>query len=118
MLEVPPGVEITNVTVAAGHPSSSSIYPACFAPYVITTACSDGNVRFWKCKNTEEDKTTGAQDRTTADAIKRIKYEWHEWEMMIRTEDTSAIKVPGEQNFVTFCGRVSPLVDKLASSLS
>ncbi len=53
VLEVPSGVEISHVTVSAGHPSSSSIYPACFAPYVITTACSDGCVRFWKCRTSQ-----------------------------------------------------------------
>ena len=86
VLEVLDRVEITNVSVSAGHPSSSSIYPACFAPYVITTACSDGTVRFWKCESVDP---SGASDNQA------VKYEWHEWEMMIRTEDTSSIKVPG-----------------------
>ena len=87
VLEVAEGIDITNVTVSAGHPSSSSIYPACFAPYVITTACSDGTVRFWKCQTVD---TSGASDDRQL-----VKYEWHEWEMMIRTEDTSVVKVPG-----------------------
>ena len=86
VLEVLDRVEITNVSVSAGHPSSSSIYPACFAPYVITTACSDGTVRFWKCQS------VGSSDASDNQAV---KYDWHEWEMMIRTEDTSSIKVPG-----------------------
>ena len=86
VLEVLDRVEITNVSVSAGHPSSSSIYPACFAPYVITTACSDGTVRFWKCQTADSSGTSENQ---------AVKYEWHEWEMMIRTEDTSSIKVPG-----------------------
>ena len=86
VLEVLDRVEITNVSVSAGHPSSSSIYPACFAPYVITTACSDGTVRFWKCQTAD---SSGVSENQA------VKYEWHEWEMMIRTEDTSSIKVPG-----------------------
>ena len=86
ILEVSQGIEITNVTVSAGHPSSSSIYPACFAPYVITTACSDGTVRFWKCETVDKGVESGTPP---------VKYKWHEWEMMIRTEDTSAVKVPG-----------------------
>ena len=49
-LPLPDGVELIHAAPAAGHLSSSSIYPACFAPYIIVTACSDSTVRFWKCK--------------------------------------------------------------------
>lgn len=49
-LPIPEGVELVHAAPAAGHLSSSSIYPACFAPYIIVTACSDSTVRFWKCK--------------------------------------------------------------------
>lgn len=35
---------------AAGHLSSASIYPACLAPYLIVTACSDKSVYFWRCE--------------------------------------------------------------------
>jgi hypothetical protein len=51
-LPIPDGVEVVHAAPAAGHLSSSSIYPACFAPYIIVTACSDSTVRFWKCKVT------------------------------------------------------------------
>ena len=34
------GVEVVHAVPAVGHLSSSSIYPACLAPYVIVTACS------------------------------------------------------------------------------
>lgn len=49
-LPIPDGVELVHAAPAAGHLSSSSIYPACFAPYIIVTACSDSTVRFWNCK--------------------------------------------------------------------
>lgn len=44
-LPLPPGVEVIHASPAAGHLSSASIYPACFAPYIITTACSDSTIR-------------------------------------------------------------------------
>lgn len=49
-LPIPDGVEVVHAAPAAGHLSSSSIYPACFAPYIVVTACSDSTVRFWNCK--------------------------------------------------------------------
>ena len=39
-LPLPDGVEVVHAVSAVGHLSSSSIYPACLAPYVIVTACS------------------------------------------------------------------------------
>ena len=45
-LPLPEGVEVTCATPAAGHLSSSSIYPACFATYHVVTACSDNSVRW------------------------------------------------------------------------
>lgn len=44
-LPLPDGVELVHAAPAAGHLSSASIYPACFAPYIITTACSDSTIR-------------------------------------------------------------------------
>lgn len=88
MLDLPTGIQVTSATPAAGHLSSSSIYPACFAPYLVSTACSDGRIRFWHCLC--EDSSDGKQGQGDF-----MKYEWKEWEMMIRTEDTSSIKVAG-----------------------
>lgn len=48
-LPLPDGVEIVHAEPAAGHLSSSNIYPACLSPYLICTACSDGKTRFWRC---------------------------------------------------------------------
>jgi hypothetical protein len=44
-LPLPEGVEVVHAAPAAGHLSSASIYPACFAPYIVVTACSDSTVR-------------------------------------------------------------------------
>ncbi len=44
-LPLPKGVEIIHAVPAVGHLSSSSIYPACLAPYVMVTACSDNKIR-------------------------------------------------------------------------
>ena len=44
-LPLPADVEIVDCVAAAGHLSSSSIFPACLAPYLIITACTDNTVR-------------------------------------------------------------------------
>ena len=44
-LPLPEGVEVIHAVPAVGHLSSSSIYPACLAPYVMVTACTDSVVR-------------------------------------------------------------------------
>jgi len=54
ILPLPDDVEVIHATPAAGHLSSSNIYPACFAPYLLCTACSDGSIRFWKCQVTSK----------------------------------------------------------------
>ena len=48
LLPLPEGVQVVHAVPAVGHLSSSSIYPACLAPYVIVTACSGnlGNFKF------------------------------------------------------------------------
>jgi hypothetical protein len=91
VIDLPEGVSIQSVTMAAGHLSSSSIYPACFAPYLLSGACTDGRVRFWRCQ------------------VEHDKYAWTEWEMMIRSEDTSAIRVAGKPLHVScaYSGRVA-----------
>ncbi|VDI15898.1 Hypothetical predicted protein [Mytilus galloprovincialis] len=48
-LPLPEDVDIVSAEIAAGHLSSASIYPACLAPYLLVTACSDGTLRFWRC---------------------------------------------------------------------
>ncbi|XP_074651608.1 dmX-like protein 2 [Tubulanus polymorphus] len=95
-LSLPDGVEVIKATEAAGHLSSASIYPACFAPYLFATACSDGCIRFWKCHVMESDGFDP-------------KYEWFEWEMMIPSSDTSVVHIPGKPMTVScaYSGRVA-----------
>ena len=50
-LPLPDNVEVIQCVPAAGHLSSSSIYPACSAPYILVTICSDNTVRFWCSKS-------------------------------------------------------------------
>lgn len=69
-LPLPPDIEVIHATAAAGHLSSSAIYPACFAPYSIATSCSDGTVRFWRCQVEETEYRTRS-------------YFWEEWRMML-----------------------------------
>lgn len=96
-MNLPDGVDVVHAAPAAGHLSSSSIYPACFAPYIIVTACSDSTVRFWKCKVTKDRKLNGKK-----------KYEWCEWEM-IRKDQESAIEVTGQLLHISaaYSGRIA-----------
>lgn len=96
-LPLPDGVEVVHATPAAGHLSSSSIYPACFAPYIIVTACNDSTVRFWKCKVTKTD-----------DDEQKMSYEWKEWEM-IRKDQESAIDISGQPLHISaaYSGRIA-----------
>ncbi|XP_022257757.1 dmX-like protein 2 isoform X5 [Limulus polyphemus] len=84
VLPLPEDVDIVHAAPAVGHLSSSNIYPACFAPYLVSTACSDGKVRFWRCEAKE-----------TGDLAEPFKYTWLEWEMMLN-KTSSAIQVPGD----------------------
>lgn len=94
-LPLPEGVEVIHASPAAGHLSSASIYPACFAPYIIVTACSDSTVRFWKCKCMKS-------------GDKKKAYEWCEWEM-IRKDPESAIDISGQPLNVSaaYSGRIA-----------
>lgn len=79
-LPLPADIEVVHATAAAGHLSSSAIYPACYAPYCIATACSDGTVRFWRCQVEETES-------------KIRSYFWEEWRMMLG--HSSSLTVPG-----------------------
>ncbi|XP_072743219.1 dmX-like protein 2 isoform X7 [Anoplolepis gracilipes] len=94
-LPLPDGVEVIHAAPAAGHLSSSSIYPACFAPYIIVTACSDSTVRFWKCKVTKRPDD-------------KLDYEWCEWEM-IRKDQESTIDITGQPLNISaaYSGRIA-----------
>ncbi|XP_077255779.1 rabconnectin-3 alpha isoform X4 [Temnothorax americanus] len=94
-LPLPDGVEVIHAAPAAGHLSSSSIYPACFAPYIIVTACSDSTVRFWKCKVTKRPD-------------EKLDYEWCEWEMT-RKDQESTIDITGQPLNISaaYSGRIA-----------
>nr|XP_006818127.1 PREDICTED: Dmx-like 2 [Saccoglossus kowalevskii] len=107
-LNLPEGVDIVSATPAAGHLSSSSIYPACTAPYLISAACSDGKVRFWHCKmsdsGTKADNPafflTTASDTNIKgqidDVFNTLNYQWEEWELITQKASSSAVEVDGK----------------------
>lgn len=105
-LPLPDGVDVVHAAPAAGHLSSSSIYPACFAPYIIVTACSDSTSRFWRCKIT---KPEGGNERgDNADEKLNLKYEWCEWDMLSRDRE-SAIEITGQPLHISaaYSGRIA-----------
>ncbi|KFV71155.1 DmX-like 1, partial [Dryobates pubescens] len=100
-LNLPEGVEIISVKPSAGHLSSSSIYPVCRAPYLLATSCSDGKVRFWRCRVTTESSTPPVPEDS---AHSDVTYVWEEWPLLIEgglVSSSSAINVPGRPTEVS-----------------
>ncbi|XP_067839108.1 dmX-like protein 1 isoform X3 [Heptranchias perlo] len=92
-LALPEGVEIIRATPSAGHLSSSSVHPACLAPYLLATSCSDGKVRFWRCRVSSHLVSSAAGDGVESNLI----YSWEEWPLLIEEglQSSSAVSVPG-----------------------
>nr|XP_051700074.1 dmX-like protein 1 isoform X6 [Oryctolagus cuniculus] len=90
-LDLPEGVEIISVKPSAGHLSSSSIYPACSAPYLLATSCSDEKVRFWRCRVTKGESATSKNENLD------LVYVWEEWPLLIEDglQTNSSLTVPG-----------------------
>ncbi|PIK56051.1 putative dmX-like protein 2 [Apostichopus japonicus] len=124
VLELPDGVEIIKASPAAGHLSSSCIYPACSAPYLLSTACSDGKLRFWTChmeegsniesptnergpSSLESDGSSGPQ--AVDDNLARACYKWEQWELIVREDTRSDLKVKGKPIAVScaYNGRIA-----------
>lgn len=95
-LPLPDGVDVIHASPAAGHLSSSSIYPACYAPYIIVTACSDSVSRFWKCEANINPLNPNNE------------YTWSEWKMFSKKQD-SAIEIPGQPLNISaaYSGRIA-----------
>ncbi|NWZ31343.1 DMXL1 protein, partial [Asarcornis scutulata] len=99
-LNLPEGVEIISVKPSAGHLSSSSIYPVCRAPYLLATSCSDGKVRFWRCRVTTD---SSALSMTESNVQSDATYIWEEWPLLIEDGllSSSVITVPGRPTEVS-----------------
>ncbi|XP_056021522.1 dmX-like protein 2 isoform X2 [Ostrea edulis] len=135
-LPLPEGVEVQSANVSAGHLSSASIYPACLAPYLLVTACSDGEVRFWNCNLSsvfevsgnsmppamsysttsfeiavEEDHGMRKPSTTvfTKSEAMETSYRWQEWSMMNSSKATSSISITGHPITVScaYSGRLA-----------
>nr|XP_033784929.1 dmX-like protein 1 isoform X1 [Geotrypetes seraphini] len=90
-LDLPEGIEIISVKPSAGHLSSSCIYPVCYAPYLLATLCSDGKVRFWRCRVVTESDVS-----STCEQSGNITYLWEEWPLLEDgLQNASAVSVPG-----------------------
>ncbi|GCB69975.1 hypothetical protein scyTo_0012523, partial [Scyliorhinus torazame] len=76
-----------------GHLSSSSVHPACLAPYLLATSCTDGKVRFWRCKVSAHLESSAAGDGVESN----LAYSWEEWPLLIEEglQNSSAVSVPG-----------------------
>ncbi|XP_060557818.1 dmX-like protein 2 isoform X5 [Ruditapes philippinarum] len=124
-LPLPDGVEVKCANVSAGHLSSASIYPACLAPYLLVTACSDGSIKFWKCNTNsvmsglvnlsgvgsasvlsmksfefgvEEEDGIRKQRRKSCvmNVNQDTAYSWAPWNLMYRDDKSSDIHIQGK----------------------
>ncbi|XP_071339406.1 dmX-like protein 1 isoform X3 [Trachinotus anak] len=100
-MALPEGVEAISVKPSAGHLSASCSLPAGRVPYLLATSCSDGKVRFWRCK-------VVAAEPFSMDSL---LYQWEEWPLRVeeRLPNSSAVSVPGRPIEVSCChtGRIA-----------
>lgn len=87
--------KVVMVEPAAGHLSSSHLYPTCRAPYLVLLACSDENVRFYECLRII--KSDGS-----------ISYKWKTWGMISNTMNSN-IEMDGKD--CLFSAFVNELLD-------
>lgn len=87
---MPFGVKVLQACPTAGHLPSSSLYPACRAPYLIVTACSDDKLRYWYCQVAKRDNFDG-----------QFSYFWTEWSLTSDQAD-SALEMDGWQFGLVF----------------
>ncbi|ESO86706.1 hypothetical protein LOTGIDRAFT_235301 [Lottia gigantea] len=136
-LDLPDDVDVICATVSAGHLSSASIYPACFAPYQLVTACTDGEIRFWKCDLIDLGEGSLGLTSTNMSCLSVTSYEfsmdnegknikphvitevkshpqdvtfnWSEWEMMSPVHASSSIALTGRPITIScaYSGRFS-----------
>ncbi|XP_065262879.1 dmX-like protein 1 isoform X5 [Emys orbicularis] len=86
--------EKNNCLADSGHLSSSSVYPVCHAPYLLATSCSDGKVRFWRCRVTPEAVVSSTPEYTINS---NVTYIWEEWPLLVEDGllSSSTVNVPG-----------------------
>uniref|UniRef100_A0A3B4T5F9 Dmx like 1 n=1 Tax=Seriola dumerili TaxID=41447 RepID=A0A3B4T5F9_SERDU len=100
-MALPEGVEAISVTPSAGHLSASCSLPAGRVPYLLATSCSDGKVRFWRCKVVA----------TEPFSMDTLLYQWEEWPLLVeeRLPNSSAVSVQGRPIEVSCChtGRIA-----------
>ncbi|XP_022097370.1 dmX-like protein 2 isoform X2 [Acanthaster planci] len=112
-LSLPTGVDIVSATPSTSHLSSSTIYPSLLSTYMLSTACSDGKLRFWCCRvcspgrenlGSAEDlkleldslgsESSSVEDPCTVltgDVLAEASYRWQEWKLMAQDANPSSI---------------------------
>uniref|UniRef100_A0A665TI97 Dmx like 1 n=1 Tax=Echeneis naucrates TaxID=173247 RepID=A0A665TI97_ECHNA len=109
-MALPEGVEAISVTPSAGHLSASCSLPAGCVPYLLATSCSDGKVRFWRCK----------VETTEPFSMDSLLYQWEEWPLLVeeRLPNSSAVSVPGRPIEVSCChtGRIAVAYRQMPST--
>ncbi|XP_041105290.1 dmX-like protein 1 isoform X1 [Polyodon spathula] len=100
-MKLPDRVEIIRATPSAGHLSSCSIHPTGLAPYLLATSCSDGKVRFWRCRVDPESLFSKVEDSGRCS----YTYIWEEWPLLIEDGflNSSTVSVMGRPIEVSCC---------------
>ncbi|MBN3292668.1 DMXL1 protein, partial [Polypterus senegalus] len=100
-MNLPDGVEIITATPSAGHLSSSSLHPTGLSPYLLATACSDGKVRFWRCRVDSGHLIYDSEKSVNNSPA----YVWEEWPLLVEDgfPNNSEIRVLGRPVEVSCC---------------
>lgn len=78
-LKLPHGIYVVDADSAAADLSSSSMFTLSQVPYLFSTSCSDGKIRFWSCKQTVSSATT--TNLTEAEAEQQENFTFFEWKL-------------------------------------
>lgn len=87
-LYLPSGVYVVSADSAAADLSSSSMFTSSQVPYLFSTACSDGIIRFWSCKDL---KSECAFSFNSENDLNANQFSFFEWELNSTIADAKVI---------------------------
>ena len=85
VLELPDDVNVICADSAAADLSSSAMFSLSKVPYLFSTACSDGIIRFWSCRRKENE--TNQLDQSDSE-----QFEFFEWEFNSTLSSSGLLK--------------------------
>ena len=84
VLPLPDDVHVVCADTAAANTSSSAMFTQNKVPYLFSTACSDGRVRFWSPRRVDTSALSSSSSSSSAAATHCDRMEFAEWELSAR----------------------------------